>query len=156
MTKGKTTRYERQKTELSRALAQLGHLEPESANRARKINEGLVGGFFTLAITGQVKRGKTTLANALLGEELLPVDSLPLTSVVSLIRYGTKRKFVIVFSDGRQEEIRQSQIADYITEERNPRNEKKVQKLEAEYPSEFLARGVVLVEGHEVGRIDGF
>jgi len=153
MAKARATGYKAGKAALLGALQELGQIEPSSAKRAGKIAESLQSGFFTLAIMGQVKRGKTTLANALLGESLLPVDSLPLTSVVNLVRHGESKRFSIVFSGGNRKEVGALQIADYITEERNPKNEKKVLRLEAEYPSDFLAQGVVLVDTPGIGSV---
>jgi septin family protein len=41
---------------------------------------------FNLVVVGQFKRGKTSLINALLGEEILPVAVVPLTSIRPCIR----------------------------------------------------------------------
>ena len=43
---------------------------------------------FYCAVVGQFKRGKSTFINALLGEELLPVGVTPVTSVVTIVRFG--------------------------------------------------------------------
>jgi len=147
------SRYEKGKAALLRSLARLRDIEPDEAARAEQIEASLEGGFFTLAIMGQVKRGKTTIANALLGRELLPVAALPLTSVITLIRHGKKEKFSVEFLDGRKKEIGAGQIAGYITEERNPKNEKGVKSLLVEFPSRFLSQGVVLVDTPGIGSV---
>ena len=41
---------------------------------------------FHLVVLGAFKRGKSTLINALLGETVLPVAIIPLTSVVTILR----------------------------------------------------------------------
>ncbi len=47
---------------------------------------------FNLVVLGQFKRGKSTFINALLGESILPTAIMPLTSVVTILRYGPKLK----------------------------------------------------------------
>ncbi|MCX8175237.1 MAG: dynamin family protein [Candidatus Micrarchaeota archaeon] len=138
---------------LLEALSCLSRIEPSWAGRAEKIGESLEGGFFTLAVMGQVKRGKTTIANALLGEPLLPVDTLPLTSIVTCIRYGKGKRFTVSFADGSKREISAAQITDYITEDKNPKNEKKVERVEIEHPSAFLSLGVMLVDTPGIGSV---
>ena len=44
-----------------------------------------------LAIAGKVKAGKSTLLNALLGEELAPTDAGECTKIVTWYRYGSSR-----------------------------------------------------------------
>src|SRR5579884_3269225 len=51
---------------------------------------------FHLVVSGQFKRGKTTLLNALLGRELLPAVVLPLTSAVTMLQYGPEIRAEIV------------------------------------------------------------
>ena len=52
-------------------------------NTARSISdiiEKSAGDHFEVAIVGEFKRGKSTLINALLGQEVLPADVLPATA----------------------------------------------------------------------------
>ena len=51
----------------------------------------------TVLVAGQFKRGKSTLVNALVGEELLPSGVLPLTSVATTIRYGSSPSATVSF-----------------------------------------------------------
>ena len=43
---------------------------------------------FNLVVLGEFKRGKSTLINALLGRDVLPIGVVPLTSVVTAIAAG--------------------------------------------------------------------
>jgi GTPase SAR1 family protein len=108
---------------------------------------------FYLVVLGQFKRGKTTLLNALLGEELLPVGVLPLTAVVTLISYGARRSSHVRLANGQRIEIKPSEIEDYVTELGNPGNHKNVRYAEIEHPAEFLRDGLVLVDTPGIGSL---
>ncbi len=107
---------------------------------------------FRLAVLGQFKRGKSSLMNAILGKALLPTGVLPLTSVVTTIKYGPKAQ-AIIEKEGLllPKQIEFSQLAEYITEKGNPSNEQKVRRAEIELPLPFLRRGVEFVDTPGVG-----
>jgi hypothetical protein len=50
---------------------------------------------FTIAVLGQFKRGKSSLLNAIIGRNLLPTGILPLTTVITVIRFGARERLVI-------------------------------------------------------------
>jgi len=110
---------------------------------------------FNLVVMGQFKRGKSTFINALLGAELLPAAVVPLTSAVTIVRYGHQLKTTVYFLDGRCAEIGVEAIADYITERNNPKNQKNVGRLVVEYPAGFLRDGVQLIDTPGVGSVFG-
>ena len=58
------------------------------ARRLDELEKRLSQGRFHLAVLGQVKRGKSTLLNALLGEDVLPSSVVPLTAIPTFIQYG--------------------------------------------------------------------
>ena len=60
---------------------------PTSAPRSRKRSAG-VGEPLRVAIAGRVKAGKSTLLNALVGEELAPTDASECTRIVTWYRHG--------------------------------------------------------------------
>jgi len=108
---------------------------------------------FHLVVLGQFKRGKTTFVNALLGEELLPVGVIPVTSVVTLVRYGSEKHFDAVFTDNSRREIQSSDLKEYITEQGNPENRKCIRYVEITHPSVFLKDGIVLVDTPGIGSL---
>lgn len=70
------------------AAAELLRGEPAMASAARSLAaraEDLAGGRFTLALFGAFSAGKSSFANALLGEEVLPVSPHPATAAVNRI-----------------------------------------------------------------------
>lgn len=104
-----------------------------------------------LAVLGQMKRGKSSFINALLGAEILPTGVLPVTAVITKIRYGPHPDASILFTTGRQERTALSTLADYITEAGNPGNRKQVASVEITYPSPFLNSGMVLIDTPGIG-----
>jgi GTPase SAR1 family protein len=66
------------------------------------VSENLQEGVFRLLILGDMKRGKSTFLNALLGEEVLPTDVNPCTAVLTVIRYGKEKKVTVYFNDGKE------------------------------------------------------
>lgn len=108
---------------------------------------------FYLVVLGQFKRGKSTFINSLLGEKLLPTSVVPLTSIITLLKYGTKEKISVVFTDGTMKEISRDELVDYVTEKGNPRNEKNVSQVIVEYPSDYLKEGVHIIDTPGVGSI---
>lgn len=67
--------------------------------------ESLKKGKYTLAVAGEVKAGKSTFINALLGTELLPADVLQTTSAIVEIFKSEKSFLRVKYADGKEEEI---------------------------------------------------
>lgn len=63
----------------------------------------LKNGKFTLAVAGEVKAGKSTFINALLGEEILPTDVLQASSAIVEIFKSENSVLKVKFSDGHEE-----------------------------------------------------
>jgi hypothetical protein len=70
------------------------------AQSARELATRLSEGRFYVACVGQFKRGKSTLLNALVGDSILPTGVVPVTSVVTVLRFGERRGARILSSDG--------------------------------------------------------
>jgi hypothetical protein len=60
---------------------------------------------FRLAVVGEFSQGKSTLLNALLGEEIQPVRAIPCSGAVTVLKYGTQKRVICRYKDGRSEEI---------------------------------------------------
>jgi translation elongation factor EF-Tu-like GTPase len=124
----------------------------ESAAKAtQELIAKLLDGHFNLAVLGQFKRGKTTLINALLGSRLLPTAVVPLTSIITMIKYGNNLKIEVLFKNGVRKEITIEQLPDYVTERGNPENQKGVQYAEVHYDSPYLRDGVQIIDTPGIG-----
>jgi len=115
------------------------------------LKEKLLEGKFNLAVLGQFKRGKTTLINALLGSRLLPTAVVPLTSIITLIKYGNNLHIEVFFKNGARKEIALEELPDHVTERGNPENQKEVQYVEVHYDSRYLRDGVQIIDTPGIG-----
>ena len=100
-------------------------LLPRIENIASKISDEK----FNLVVVGQFKRGKSTLINALVGENLLPTAVVPLTSIVTVLHYGTEEEITVTFAGGRRVTIEREKLSEYVTEKLNPENAKNVEQV---------------------------
>jgi small GTP-binding protein len=107
---------------------------------------------FNLLVVGRFSRGKSTLMNALLGGDLLPTGIVPLTSVITTVRYGSRKQVVLHFN-GRSlnREVPLAQLAEYVTQQSNPGNVKDLAYAEIELPVEILRRGFFFVDSPGLG-----
>jgi len=108
---------------------------------------------FYLVFLGQFKRGKTTLLNGFLGADALPTGVLPLTSVVTVVKYGARACAKVLFASGATQEISTQQLSAYVTEKGNPHNRRKVSEVEVFYPAERLREGLCLVDTPGIGSL---
>ncbi len=122
--------------------------EPISEWRAK-----LSGQTLNLVVLGQFKRGKTSVINALIGTELLPVGVIPLTSATTILSYGDRINIQVIYDDGRREAIEPASLADYVTEKGNPRNSRGVREVSIEHPSPWLQGGLRLVDTPGIGSV---
>jgi GTPase Era involved in 16S rRNA processing len=105
-----------------------------------------------LAVLGQVKRGKSSFVNALLGAQVLPIGVLPVTAIVTEIRYGRVPEANVFYATGgMHERVGLDALPEYITEANNPGNRKQILSVEIAYPSPFLENGVVLIDTPGIG-----
>ena len=130
----------------------LGRQSKERTAQCHELMVKLAEDRFTLAVVGQFKRGKSSLMNALVGRELLPTGVLPLTSAITILRFGPREQLVVTWehSDFERDEPL-SALNDYVTEEGNPGNKKQVRAVYVEVPSPFLRRGLEFVDTPGVG-----
>ncbi len=128
-------------SEIARGL-RLNFIERDS----NEISERLLKGGFNIVFLGQFKRGKSSLINAFLGESILPYGLIPVTAVVSVIRYSDERFCILKKLDGSEERIQLGDIYLYATQEENPDNIKNIAYLDIRLPNEYLRRGLFIVD----------
>lgn len=149
--------YDRLKLELGsliRAALLLIDEKAEAAcyQRCRDFLTRLAEDRFTLAVVGQYNRGKSSLMNAILGLDRLPVGVVPLTSVITKVSYGNPERVRIEFVDSPlRGEVPLEELRGYVTEAGNPGNKKRIAAAELQLPSEFLRRGLFFVDTPGVG-----
>lgn len=119
-------------------------------------SKNLRSGVFRLLVLGDMKRGKSTFLNALIGENLLPSDVNPCTALLTVLRYGPEKKVTVYFNDGRSpeqldfKEFKHKYTID-SAEAKQLEQEKKqafpgVDYAVVEYPLPLLEKGVEIVD----------
>jgi len=136
---------------LSRIADELG--ARSIAEEAAALSERSEAGLFFMACVGQFKRGKSTLLNALLGEHIVPTGVVPVTTAVTVLRYGPRREARVRFADGHSESVEPEAIASFVSEEENPENEKGVRAVEVFLPNPLLSGGMCLVDTPGIGSV---
>ena len=147
--------YEQSKfamAEILRAAQAVDTKDAELQSAVRDLQGRLADDRFNLMLVGRFNRGKSTLVNALLGASYLPTGILPLTSVITTVRYGSRTQVVLNFS-GRhlRQEIPLSSLPEYVTQQANPGNVKNVDYAEIQLPVEILRRGLFFVDSPGLG-----
>lgn len=113
-------------------------------------------GVFRLLVLGDMKRGKSTFLNALLGENLLPSDVNPCTALLTILKYGPEKTVTIHYNDGKP-----AHRIDFATFKQrytiDPEEAKQLEQKQqqafpdvshaiVEYPLELLKKGVEIVD----------
>jgi GTP-binding protein EngB required for normal cell division len=129
-----------------------GRSAPWAAERVHDLMVRLGEDRFQLVVVGQFKRGKSSLMNAILGRALLPTGTIPVTSAITSLRYGSFLRAVIKRADrALGQEILIAELPDFITERGNPDNQKHVLSAAIEVPAPFLRRGLHFVDTPGIG-----
>lgn len=145
--------YSHLKEDLLRIIDKMLAHEDIRGCPCEELREKIETNTFNLVVVGQFKRGKTSLINALLGADILPVAVVPLTSIVTIMKYGEALRIMVHFNDGRVAEIKKESLPEYVTERGNPKNEKDVSEVVITYPSPYLRGGVQIIDTPGVGSV---
>ncbi|HUW00397.1 MAG TPA: dynamin family protein [Gallionella sp.] len=108
---------------------------------------------FNLMVVGEFKRGKSSVLNALIGADILPVGVVPLTSVATILEYGDEPMAWAVFQDDKELQVSLNTLRDYVTEKGNPANAKGVREVRIAWPSVWLKSGVRLIDTPGIGSV---
>ena len=136
---------------------------PTTAGRFSEMREGVENRQLTIVTVGEMRRGKSSMLNALLGEKnLFPVDISVCTNVVTIVRYGESEQIEAVLTrydaEGNAEHytetITRDEIVNYVSEKGNPNNHKNVDLLQISIPNPLLKNGVVFVDTPGVGSLN--
>jgi ribosome biogenesis GTPase A len=123
------------------------------ASEAQAEHQRLMEARFFVACLGQFKRGKSTLLNALVGQSILPVGVVPVTSVVTILHYADNPTATVRFGDGHVEQVAVDAIAMFIDERQNPGNRRGAALVDVALPSPILRDGLCLVDTPGLGSV---
>lgn len=129
---------------------------PKVSENFKLTRELIEKGEFNLAVCGKVKNGKSSLINALIGRELLPVCTDVATSRVFKISHSNEEKFYVVYGNGDRKEISQEELATYgsqavINKEGEADIENTISYIQVFTPMDFLPEGVSMIDTPGIG-----
>ncbi|ENH95988.1 dynamin family protein [Gracilibacillus halophilus YIM-C55.5] len=124
-----------------KVLSELEHLQEDMENQEQRI-----------AVLGEFKRGKSSIINALLQEELMPVDVLPTTAVLHKIKHGQSDLATVYTDDEEIESIasHQQSLMNYTYESQYQH----VNFIELYQPLDHLGDNVELIDTPGIGDLN--
>ncbi|WP_432830693.1 dynamin family protein [Dactylosporangium sp. CA-092794] len=137
--------------ELLDGLATLA-TDPPTPEQIARLRAGLARAERTLVVVGERNRGKSSLVNALVGAELLPVDAIAATAATIFVRHGSRpAQATVLTEDGVDfQEVRD--LSAWATTARTGAGQ--VARIDVWCDSPLLSGGVVLVDTPGVGGLD--
>ena len=125
--------------------------ELELTNTAKSISDTIskaANEHFEVAIVGEFKRGKSTLINALLGEEVLPADVLPATATLNRVTYSDNPYVEVEYKDGSSERVDINKLADYVTKlsYESEKRAETVKQATVYYSTDFCKNNVDIID----------
>ena len=126
-------------------------LDPEADSQLisdiETVCQQLVDSSFRIAVVAPFNFGKSTLLNALLGQEIMPTKCIRTTGSAIRIKYGKKLRIWITLASG--EVIKSSFVEileEYVVLDKHGKIRKDVISVEVFYPHPLLKRGVELLD----------
>jgi hypothetical protein len=118
----------------------------------------LLDGRLTTVVVGEFKRGKSTLLGALVEDpELFPVNVDIATNLVTSVEYGPTEQIVAYLGEGAEcqpASISREQLPQYVTEQGNRGNARRVSLVRITVPSPRLEAGLVLLDTPGAGGLN--
>jgi septin family protein len=114
---------------------------------------------YTVLVMGEAKRGKSTLVNALMGQDLLPTDVDISTNQVFHVRWAEQPKFRLRFEDNSTKDIRASDLMLYGSQTvESPvgeriRTQSALRWIEVEGPFPFIASNIQILDSPGLGSL---
>lgn len=144
-------------------IKQLSSISQQYGKRAviENINNAIdkIDNSTSILFCGEFKRGKSSLINAIIGDEICPTDIGIATAVVTRIMYGQTKKVVRYYGnllEGenalKKEEIAWGDIQKYTVGDVIEIGS--TVQMDLYYPSEFLKEGLVVIDTPGIGGLD--
>lgn len=153
--------YLNQTVQVLKQSEQKDHSTSGSLNLDQEIDDlsiagkNLAQGRFRLMVLGDMKHGKSTLLNVLLGKDLLPRAVNPCTAILTIIRFGAAEKVTVHFKDNSTETLGFEEFSQKYTIDPTEAKRLEADKESAfpnvnyavvEYPLPLLQNGVEIVD----------
>lgn len=118
------------------------------ADELQAINNRLQNHIFSVGIMGEFRKGKSTIINALLGQEIVPSDIVPTSATLNFVRWDTDKHAEIRFKDGKKKEVPVEELSKYVTKitKEAEAMAANVEDATVFYPCPFCQQGVQIVD----------
>lgn len=129
---------------------------PETDNEYKIAKEVLEKTDFNIVVCGKVKNGKSSMINALIGRNLLPVNSDVATSLAFQISNASVDEFHVVYANGDRKQISEADLVKYGSQSEIDDNgmvdvSKSISYIEIKTPIKFLPEGVTITDTPGIG-----
>jgi predicted GTPase len=142
------------RTVLTQVLRDLSGLAPAAdTKRLAALCGRLEAGRLRVLIAGEAKRGKSTVANALIGRDVLPRGVTPVTAIATTLVYGRDEHVMVSFAGGPPQRRPLADLPGLVTEDGNPANRLGVADVTVYLDAPLLAEGVELVDTPGTGSV---
>lgn len=114
---------------------------------------------YDIVVCGEVKKGKSSFINAVIGDDILPTNTNVATSQIFRITNSNENWYELVFIDGSREQISRDQLSKYGSQIDADMNGEPIFKdrvlkyIQVYCPIEFLPQGVSLVDTPGLGAL---
>ena len=119
----------------------------------------LNNGIYNVVVCGEVKKGKSSFINAIIGKDILPVDTRVATSQAFRIINSDTESYYLVYTDGTKEPVGREDLDRYGSQARIDKDgepitfDKIVDYMEIHTPIPFLPKSIVLVDTPGLGAL---
>lgn len=153
--------FDRSRADLLDRLTQTRHawseLDAEDglvAADLRRLEHRLRSGTVAIGVFGLIKRGKSTLVNALLATAVSPTGATPETAVPVTIRHGRRSHGVVHLADGTTHDVEPDDLRYWTSQRDNHGNHRGVAHLDWRVDAPFLRPGVTLLDTPGLDDVD--
>ena len=150
---GSYSAYKQTVSDLTESLHQLREYSEylDLTNTSKSISdtiEKVAEEHFEVAIVGEFKRGKSTLINALLGQDVLPADVLPATATLNRVTYSETPYVVVEYKNGDVERVDINQLENYVTKlsYESEKTAETVKQATVYYDTDFCKNNVDIID----------
>lgn len=121
-----------------------------NTERVKALQAQLDQGELSIAVVGEINRGKSTFLNALLGETVFPSRSMICTAGVTVLDHDDTPRAEVVYRDGSTDDIDlEGEAPAKVLKKVVSRSNRDVQDIQVTrvwYPNPFTGNGIVLVD----------
>lgn len=108
---------------------------------------------FPIVVIGRWNSGKSTLINAILGEEILPSANKEMTSLLTKVCFGDSKDAIVHFSGGGHKTIQISEVENYINL-RGSKYSERIKLIDVKCKNSLLRGGFCILDTPGLGSIN--